>query len=110
MIRTDPYGPIHPGEFLREDFLIPLGMTAGALARRIGVPRARIERIVRERNPITPDTALGLARFFRTTPDLWLNFQRQYDLETAKDELGDKLNEITPLERPDLDGELDAAA
>jgi addiction module HigA family antidote len=110
MIRTDPFAPIHPGEFLREDWLIPLGMTPGALARGLGVPRPRIERIVRERNPITSDTALRLARFFKTTPEYWLKLQVRYDLETAQDRIGEALNDIVPAERPDLQGERNAAA
>jgi len=111
MVRTDPLGPIHPGEFLREDWLIPLGMSAGALARKIGVPRARIERIVREKNPITSDTALRLARFFKTKPEYWLKMQTRFDLETAQNSLGDVLTRIEPLHRPDLDDpELDAVA
>ena len=54
--------PVHPGEILREEFLLPLGLSAGALARRIGVPRTRIERVVKEETPITTDTALRLAK------------------------------------------------
>lgn len=111
MVRTDPLGPVHPGEFLREDFLTPLGMTAGALARRLGVPRPRIERIVRERNPVTPDTALRLARFFGTTPVYWLKLQTRFDLETAQDKLKDALDEIEPFESPGLNSpEASAAA
>ncbi len=75
--------PIHPGEILREEFLIPLGLSAGALARRLHVPRTRIERLVKEETAVTPDTALRLARFFGTTPELWMNMQTGYDIKTA---------------------------
>lgn len=73
--------PIHPGEMLREEYLVPLGMSAGALARRLGLPRTRIERIVAETHPITTDTALRLAKFFRTSPQFWINMQTSYDLK-----------------------------
>lgn len=59
---------IHPGEILREEYLVPLNMSAGALAKKLNVPRTRIERLATEQAPITPDTALRLAKFFRTTP------------------------------------------
>ena len=77
-------GPIHPGEILREEFLIPLDMTAHALALALKVPASRINDIALERRAITPDTALRLARYFGTTPDFWLNLQTAYDLRVAK--------------------------
>jgi antitoxin HigA-1 len=76
--------PIHPGEILREEFLIPLDITAHALALALKVPASRINDIVLERRAITPDTALRLARYFGTTPDFWLNLQTAYDLRVAK--------------------------
>ncbi|MBN9311117.1 MAG: HigA family addiction module antidote protein [Devosia sp.] len=78
MVKFDP--PIHPGEILREEFLVPLELSAGALARAIGVPRTRIERIVKQQMGISTDTALRLARYFDTTPNVWLNLQIDYDL------------------------------
>jgi antitoxin HigA-1 len=77
--------PIHPGEILREEYLVPLEMSAGSLARHLNVPRTRIERLVAEQTAVTTDTALRLARFFGTTPDLWMNMQAGYDIkiETA---------------------------
>lgn len=72
--------PIHPGEILREQFLAPLGISAGALAREIGVPRTRIERIVKEEMGVSADTALRLAKFFDTTPNVWMNLQQNYEL------------------------------
>lgn len=71
---------IHPGEILREEYLVPLGLKPYTLARKLHVPRTRIERLVAERTPVTPDTALRLARFFNTTPQFWMNMQTSYDL------------------------------
>ena len=79
--------PIHPGEILREDFLKPLGLSMNRLALDLRVPVTRIAEIVHERRSITPDTALRLARYFRTTARFWLNLQTAYDLEVAEDEL-----------------------
>jgi antitoxin HigA-1 len=74
----------HPGELLREDFLPQYGLTAGALARAMGLKdRTRIERIVREQQPVTADTALRLARVFGTSPDLWIGMQVGHDLSKA---------------------------
>ncbi|MCD2173300.1 HigA family addiction module antitoxin [Rhizobium sp. C4] len=89
---------IRPGEILREEYLVPLNMSAGALARRLQVPRTRIERIVAEETGITTDTALRLARFFRTTPDFWMNMQVGYELAVARAEKADEIAAIEPLE------------
>ncbi|EGV16515.1 HigA family addiction module antitoxin [Thiocapsa marina] len=94
---TDKLLPIHPGEILREDFMLPLGLSSNALARAIGVTPARINEIVREKRGITAETALRLARFFGTSVDLWMNLQQRYDLERAKDLLGNSLEQITPM-------------
>ncbi|HEV2007956.1 MAG TPA: HigA family addiction module antitoxin [Burkholderiales bacterium] len=75
--------PIHPGEVLREEFLEPLELSANALAVALRVPAPRINDIVRERRSITPDTALRLARYFKTTPQFWMNLQASYDLKIA---------------------------
>ena len=66
---------------MREEFLVPLGMTAHALALELKVPAPRINDIVRERRAITPDTALRLARYFGNTPQFWMNLQSSYDLK-----------------------------
>lgn len=85
--------PVHPGEFLREEYLVPLDMSAGALARELKVPRTRIERIVKEEIGVTPDTALRLAKFFDTTPQFWMNFQTAWELaaeaKAKKTEIGE---------------------
>jgi len=83
--------PIHPGEVLREEFLVPLGMSAHALAMELKVPAPRINDIVRERRSVTPDTALRLARYFGTTPQFWLNLQTSYDLRVAEREIGTRI-------------------
>ena len=90
--------PIHPGEFLREEYLVPLGMSAGALAKKLNLPRTRIERIVKEEVGLTPDTALRLARFFNTTPEFWMNFQKAYELETEARKIAAELDKIVPLD------------
>jgi addiction module HigA family antidote len=91
--------PVHPGEILREEFLSPLDISAGAVARAIGVPRTRIERLANEQVDLTPDTALRLARFLGTTPEFWMNIQSRYALETASDALSDALDKIEPMKR-----------
>lgn len=82
---------VHPGEILREEFLIPLKLKPYTLARKLGVPRTRIERLAREKTPVTSDTALRLSRFFGTTAQFWMNMQSAFDLaleaEAKKDEL-----------------------
>ena len=75
--------PMHPGEVLKELYLDPLDMGAIALARRLDVPRTRIERLVKGVTNMTPDTALRLARAFNTTPAYWMNMQTNYDMATA---------------------------
>lgn len=90
--------PIHPGEILREEYLIPLGMSAHALALALRVPAPRIHDIVRERRAITPDTAMRLARYFGTDAQSWLNLQTAFDLRTAELAQGEIIeNEVLPL-------------
>jgi addiction module HigA family antidote len=76
--------PIHPGEILREEFMLPHGLSQNALARALGVPPRRINEIVLEKRGITADTALRLARFFNTTAELWTGLQADYDLRLAR--------------------------
>ena len=83
--------PMHPGEVLREEFLIPLGLSAGALAKACGVPRTRIERIANEETAITADTALRLGKALGTSAQLWLNLQTHHDLETLRERMGSRL-------------------
>ncbi len=91
--------PIHPGEILREEYLVPLGVTANALSIELRVPAPRINDLVRERRGVSPDTALRLARFFNTTPQFWLNLQTSFDLKQAEIAVGQKIeNEIHPMQ------------
>ena len=77
--------PIHPGEILREEYLVPLGMSANALAQAIGVPANRISDVIRAKRAVTADTALRLARALKTSPQFWLNLQQSYDLRVAEE-------------------------
>ena len=79
--------PMHPGEVLDELYLQPLDMSAGKLAKALGVPRTRVERIVKGLTSVTPDTAVRLAKAFDTTPHLWMNMQTSYDLARAAREV-----------------------
>ena len=85
------FGPVHPGEVLREDFLKPLGMSQNALAKALGVPPIRISQIVRGKRAITPETALRLARYFGTSPEFWLGMQAAYDLEVTRMKMGETI-------------------
>jgi addiction module HigA family antidote len=84
----------HPGEILREEFMVPLGLSANALARALKVPPNRITAIIAAENPraVTPDTALRLSRYFGTTPQLWLNLQQAYDLSAVIVQQGAEIN------------------
>lgn len=86
-MRTATY-PIHPGEILREEFLGPLGVTANHLAMDLHLPATRIHKIVNERQAISADTALRLARYFGTTAQFWMNLQSNYELDLARDAAG----------------------
>ncbi|OGT32957.1 MAG: addiction module antidote protein, HigA family [Gammaproteobacteria bacterium RBG_16_51_14] len=83
--------PIHPGEVLFEEFLKPMELSQSRLAIAIGVHPRRINEIVLGKRGITADTALRLARFFGTTPQLWLGLQKDYELDMAMDEMGDRI-------------------
>jgi addiction module HigA family antidote len=78
----------HPGTILREEFMVPLGLTAYALAKALHVPQTRLGEILAERRAVTADTALRLARHFGTTPAFWLNLQATHDLRVAEIEHG----------------------
>jgi addiction module HigA family antidote len=89
--------PLHPGEVLRKEFLRPMNLSPYAVARAVGVPRTRIERLANEQTAVTADTALRLAKYFGTSPAFWMGMQAQYDLERAEDELGAGLRKITSV-------------
>lgn len=96
--------PVHPGEILREDFMKPLELSVNKLALELHVPATRIGEIVNERRRITAETALRLARYFKTNPEFWLNLQNFYDLECER--RAGKLKEIEKQVQP---AEVDAA-
>ena len=76
--------PVHPGEVLREEYLVPMSLSAGTLAKALDVPRTRIERLRDERTGVTADTALRLSAYLGTTPLFWMNLQAAYDLAVAR--------------------------
>ena len=87
--------PLHPGEVLREEFLVPLGLSPATLAKAMGVPRTRVERIASETIGITADTALRLGKALGTSAQLWLNLQNRFDVETAERAIGKQLARIS---------------
>lgn len=89
--------PSHPGEVLMELYLRPLEMSMITLAKRLDVPRTRIERLVRGQTSLSADTAMRLATFFETTPEYWMNLQRSWDLARARETIN--VSEIRPLEK-----------
>lgn len=95
MAKSERLSPVHPGEVLFEDFLKPMELSQNRLALSIGVHPRRINEIVLGKRGITADTALRLAKFFGTSPDVWLGLQKDYELDVAMDELGDRIeNEV----------------
>jgi addiction module HigA family antidote len=90
--------PIHPGEVLREDYLLPLGMSPHALAQALKVPPSRINDVVLERRGITVDTAMRLVRFFGGDVQSWMNLQTAYEIKIAEATLTDRIDqEVTPM-------------
>ena len=89
--------PIHPGEILQEDFLIPMNISAYKLAKETFLDQTRISEIIRGKRSITIDTALRFSKFFGTTPEFWINIQTHYDMENKKEELGPELMKIHQL-------------
>ncbi len=96
--------PIHPGEILLEEFLVPLGISQYRLAKDVSVPPRRINEIVRGLRSISVDTALRLARYFGTSERFWLNLQSRHDLEAEKDRLGVRLEREVKVLAPAADG------
>ena len=100
MATSSKLAPIHPGEVLMEDLIVPLGLTQYRLAQDLSVPPRRINEIVHGKRAITADTALRLARYFGTTEQFWLNLQSRYDLEVERDRLGGRLEEEVAVFAP----------
>ena len=90
--------PIHPGEVLREEFLIPLGINAHALSMALQVPAPRIHEIVHERRSITVDTAMRLSKYFGTSAQFWLGLQNDYDMAVAQTTMSEALGRISRCE------------
>lgn len=90
--------PIHPGEILLEEFLVPMEISQYRLAKDVHVPPRRINEIVHGKRAITADTALRLSRYFGTTAEFWTNLQSAYELDVARQDIGSKLEkEIEPV-------------
>ncbi len=89
--------PVHPGEILREELLAPLGMSAGALAKRLNVPRTRIERLVAETTAMTPGAALRLGKFFATSAEFWMNLQTAFDLTARSQAMKEEIAAIEEM-------------
>jgi addiction module HigA family antidote len=88
---------IHPGEILKEEFLIPMDISAYRLAKSIGVQQTRISLIIKGERGITADTAMRLSRYFGTTPEFWMNLQREHDLRKVKNEIKEIIDNIIPV-------------
>ena len=100
---NDRLSPVHPGEVLSEDFMKPLGLSQYRVAKDIGVSAIRINQIVKGKRSVTADTAMRLARYFGTSPDVWLRLQARYDLEVALIEYGDRIErEVKVLDQSQL--------
>lgn len=98
MMKGKKTDPIPPGEILLEEFLKPMGISQNKLGRDIGVPITRINEIIHGKRAITVDTAMRLARYFGTSPEVWLNLQQRYDLHIARQELQPELEKaIQPI-------------
>lgn len=97
MPRSKKFSPVHPGRILKEELMEPLGITAYRLAKGIRVPAPRIYEIIRGQRAITPDTALRLSKYFRTSDRFWMNLQTQYDLELEKERLASDLEKISAV-------------
>jgi addiction module HigA family antidote len=93
---TDWTKPIHPGEILADE-LAEIGLNASQLADKIGVPKNRIYQILQGRRNLTADTALRLGKFFNTGAELWLNLQKTYELDVARQNISNNLDAIIPL-------------
>ncbi len=83
--------PVHPGEVLLEDFMKPLGLSQYRVAKDIGVSPIRISQIVRAKRGVTADTAMRLGRYFGTSAEVWMRLQARYDLEVAREQIGERI-------------------
>jgi len=107
----DRIPPIHPGEFLREDFMKPLGLSSSALANALHIPARRVSEIVRQRRGLNVEMVLRLARYFSMSPEFWMRMQTKYDLDIAEDKLAATIRrEVQPAPRSRTTGDLKPAA
>lgn len=88
---------IHPGDVLKEEFLVPYAITAYRLSKDIGIPQTRISQILKGKRRITADTSLRLAKYFGTTAQFWLGLQNDFDIEEEKLKIKDELHEISAI-------------
>lgn len=93
-ITTEKLPNVHPGSILREEFLIPMNLSAYRLAKEINVPETRISEIIKEKRAVTADTAIRLSLFFGTTAEFWLNLQDMYDLEKERNKMAEEFDKI----------------
>jgi len=93
-----PANAVHPGEILREEFMVPMGLTSYRLAKELNLPAPRVNDLVREKRAVTADTALRLARYFGSSAQLWMNLQARYDLLVATAN-GKEIAKIKPRPR-----------
>jgi antitoxin HigA-1 len=105
MSEGEKIGAIHPGEVLREDFLLPMGLTAYRLAKELGMTESAVGEILHGKRGITAATALRLSRYFGTSAELWLNLQAAYELDAERARLGDRLDAIEPADLRKLNEE-----
>lgn len=96
---TNGMRPIHPGEVLREEFLVPLHLSASAFSRAIHVPPNRVTAILGGARAVTADTALRLARALGTTPEFWMNLQQTHDLRVAQRDRRSSARKVAPIAR-----------
>ncbi len=94
--------PIHPGEFLREDYMPELGLSVAGLASELGVTRQTVNDIVREKRGLSPDMCLRLARLFGTTPQFWMNMQAKVDMWESLELKREEIESVQPLDAPEL--------
>jgi addiction module HigA family antidote len=98
--RKREIAPMHPGEILKEEFMVPLEMSANRLSLLLGVPSGRITQIINGQRAISIDTSLRLSRLFGTTPEFWMNLQNLYDLQMAEGDLVAEINQqVRPLKK-----------
>ena len=96
-VATGELDPVHPGEILLQEFLIPMGITQYRLAKEIEVPQRRISEIVAGKRGVTPDTALRLSRFFNLNDGFWIGLQADYDIAVTRGTLQETLKNIRPI-------------